>query len=78
MIGWAEVYISPQMERAEEKRRYLEDKGISCMMQAEREDLPSSGESIAFRRRHMQPNILYKVLVKEVRAKEAEELLNSR
>ncbi len=78
MIGWAEVYISSQREKAEEKRRYLEDKGISCMMQTEREGKPSSGESIISRGRYAQPNMLYKVLVKEARAKEAEELLCSR
>lgn len=77
MTGWTEIYVSPQSEKAEEKRRYLEDKGISCMMKTEREGQPTSGESVALRGRYAQPNMVYKVLVKDACAKEAEALLKA-
>ena len=78
MAGWVEVYVSPQSEKAEEKRRYLEEQGISCMMQAGREGQPSSGESIMPRGRYARVNTVYAVLVKEAYKEEAERLLRSR
>ena len=77
MTGWTEIYVSPQSEKAEEKRRYLEDKGISCMMKTERGGQPTSGETLAFRSKYSQPNMVYKVLVKDACAKEAEALLKT-